>query len=133
MDMDNVRHLNMVRNLDGNSEDRTFSTIIPGRISMPGYMHFPVVITFTVGLRFPDLLQVKVSHKGVFQHHFSASLRQLKDGRTAAMHSSHASIQPADGRRVSIQAHTWHWQIPVEISRDDIDQFVDDLETFFAG
>lgn len=99
---------------------------------MPGYMNFPVVMTLTISSRFPDLLEVKVLHKGVFQHHFSASLRQLKDGRTSAMHSQHASVQPAEGRRVSIQAHTWHWQIPVEVSRDDVDQFFDDLELFFG-
>lgn len=100
---------------------------------MPGYMNFPVVVTLSVTQHYPDLLEVKVKHQRVFQHHFSASLRQLKDGRRSAMHSHQASIQPADGRRVSIQAHTWHWQIPVEISRDDVDQFVDDLETFFGA
>lgn len=130
--MDNVRHLSIVRNEESNDDDRRFSTIIPGRISMPGYMNFPVTVTMTVHQRYPDLLEVKVSHKGVFENYFSASVRQLSDGRNNAMHSHHASIQPVDGRRVSIQAHTWHWQIPVEISRDDVDQFFDDTALFFG-
>ncbi len=132
MHMDKVRHLSIVRTDDADDDDRRFSTIIPGRISMPGYMNFPVTMTMTITKRYPDLLEVKVVHKGVFEHHFPTSIRQLSDGRKSAMHSHQASIQPADGRRVSIQAHTWHWQIPVEVSRDDIDQFFDDADIFFG-
>ncbi len=87
-----------------------FSVNMPARIVMEGFMTVPVNVTMKVNCQYPDLLAVIVTHSS-FKHQFSSSLRQLADGRHAPMLSCSATIRPEANNNVSIQAHSWHWQI----------------------
>lgn len=111
----------------------SFSMEMVGRIEMAGYMNVAVAVTLQVDRAFPDLLKVQVAHADLFHHNFTASVRQLADGRSARMSSCNASVEPLPGRRIAIQARTWHWQIPVEVSRDDVDEFLAEAEFFLAS
>lgn len=113
--------------------NKKFSMILGGVVRMPGFMNVPVTVVAKVGRRYPDLLELKVVHKDAFHHTFTTSMRQLADGRTAKMHACDSSIGPAEGDRVSIEAHVWHWQIPVEIPRTSVNHFLDAAQVFLSA
>jgi len=123
-----------------NANSRQFESSIPGTICMPGFMNAPVVVTLKVDAQYPDLLRVSIRYddpmgdpEPVFVHRFSLSVRQLFDGRSARMLSSTGHVSPAPNRKVAIQGQTWHWYKEVEVSREDVDGFFDELDRFLAG
>lgn len=117
-----------MRQFSSKDSGSEFGVNMPARIVMEGFMTVPVNVTMKVNCQYPDLLAITVTHSS-FTHRFSSSLRQLSDGRNAPMLSCNSSIRPV-ANSVSIQAHSWHWQIPIQIERIYIDDFLNAARNF---
>lgn len=111
----------------GQDFTRTFN----GTLCMPHFMTVPVKVDLRVTPEESDRLSVTVIYEDpmgapqpLFTNRFTTSVRQLADGRSARMFAKMSTVSPAPGRRVAIHAQTWYWAREIELSRDDVDDFL---------
>lgn len=118
-----------MRQFDNEKNGTEFAITVPGKIIMEGFMNANVCVKLGVNTQYRDLLQVTVTHPK-FKHKFTLAVSQLSDGRDSDALTECGWIRPAESNRVSIQPFTWHWQIPVEVARHHIDEFLSAAEHF---